>query len=246
MDTNQTARILPFPSPAVQQTQAQRTCTAEQETFRAPAKGTATKPRKTKPLAERFAAKVDTSAGPDACHPWTGSTMQASGYGQVSAVSARTGKRTMRTAHTVAFELAHGPVPEGKRVLHSRGCNKRCCNPAHLRAGTQKENMADAVAEKRMGRRLTKTEVLGIVALHEKYGASAADLARSFGVDPVTTRKILRGATYSALTGIERHRLTGGRPRKVATAPVNSEIIVAPTRRSLPRGSFTQALGRAL
>jgi hypothetical protein len=206
------------------------------------------KPRKTKPLAERLAAKVDTSAGPDACHPWTGSVMQASGYGQVSAVSARTGKRTMRTVHTVAFELAHGPVPAGKIVLHALKCCKTCANPAHLRAGTHVENMGDAKAEGRLGRRLTKAEVLEIVMLHQRDGVSAAALAHRFHVDPVTTRKILRGDTWGKLTGIERHRLVGGRPRKAAPAPTASQIIVPPKakRSRQPEASFTEQKGLLL
>jgi transposase-like protein len=230
MDTNQTAEVIRL------------------EDYR-PGKSPAPKtPRKTKPLAERLAANVDTSAGPDACHPWTGSVMQANGYGQISAISPKTGRRTMRNTHVVAFELAHGPVPAGKRVLHARGCCKTCCNPAHLRAGTQAENMEDAKAERRLGRRLTKAEVLEIVMLHQRDGVSAAALAHRFHVDPATTRKILRGETWGTLTGIERHRLVGGRPRKAAPAPTNSQIIVPPKakRSRQPEASFTEQKGMLL
>jgi transposase-like protein len=213
-----------------------------------PGKSPATKtPRKTKTLAERLAAKVDTSGGPDACHLWTGSVMQANGYPQISAVSPKTGRRTMRNVHVVAFELAHGPVPAGKRVLHARGCSKTCCRPDHLRAGTQSENMEDAKAEKRLGRRLTKAEVLEIVMLHQRDGVSAAALAHKFKVDPATTRKLLRGDTHSKTTGIKRHRLFGGRPRKAAQVPVRSEIILPKVKRSRQsEAGITQEMGRAL
>src|SRR6516164_7039043 len=108
------------------------------------------KPRKTRE--ERFHSKVDRSGGPDACWPWTASIMQAQGYGQFNDVSPSTGHPTVRCAHVVAFELANGPVSDGMHVLHALGCHRRCCNPANLRAGTRRENRADARAEGKIGK----------------------------------------------------------------------------------------------
>lgn len=49
-----------------------------------------------------------------------------------------------RGAHRVALELANGRPPK-LHVLHS--CNTpACCNPTHLREGTNKENMQDRTA----------------------------------------------------------------------------------------------------
>jgi len=43
--------------------------------------------------------------------------------------------------HRLAWVLANGrPIPEGMYVLHSCD-NKICCEPEHLRLGTQAENM---------------------------------------------------------------------------------------------------------
>lgn len=59
--------------------------------------------------------------------------MKQDGYGQI-----RT-KGKMRTAHRVAWELAHGEIPPGMQVDHA--CHVRACvNVAHLRLATRREN----------------------------------------------------------------------------------------------------------
>ena len=42
--------------------------------------------------------------------------------------------------HVIAYELANGPVPEGKEIDH-RCLNRLCVNPAHLRLATHAQNM---------------------------------------------------------------------------------------------------------
>lgn len=85
---------------------------------------------------ERFAAKLDKSAGPDGCWLWTGAT-NGKGYG-VLAVNVK----VQYYAHRRAWEFVNGPIPDGLHVLHR--CDVTlCCNPAHLSLGTQRDNNLD-------------------------------------------------------------------------------------------------------
>jgi len=195
-------------------------------------KAAKTSRRTSKPASVRLAAHVDTSGGFFACHPCDLSVMQANGYPQISAPSPITGEPSKRNAHTVAWEAANGmPVPEGKIVLHAKGCSKTCCNPLHLRLGSHAENAQDKVEEGRASRRLTKAEVLEIVMLHQRDGLPPPPPPPRFRRPPPAPRRILRGQTHSKLTGIERNRKIGGGPRKSASAvpapaPMPPDIII--------------------
>lgn len=102
-----------------------------------------------------FWDRVDKSAGPDACWPWTGSRCQH-GYGSFG----RSGATV--TASREAYELTHGPLPEGEGyhgtvVMHSCD-NPPCCNPKHLIAGTHIDNMRDRDMKGRTWRSRRKIE----------------------------------------------------------------------------------------
>jgi hypothetical protein len=97
---------------------------------------------------QRFDRKVVKT---DGCWEWAGAR-QKIGYGVV-----RNGTVLM-LAHRVAYELAHGPVPEGLNVLHD--CDNRgCVNPKHLYAGTQSQNILDAVRRGRWMVSLQETQI---------------------------------------------------------------------------------------
>src|SRR5689334_4116509 len=74
-------------------------------------------------LGERFWSKVDRRA-PAECWLWLGSR-DDKGYGRLDR-----NKRIAR-AHRLAWELTHGPIPDGLVVRH-RCDNPPCVNPAHL------------------------------------------------------------------------------------------------------------------
>lgn len=92
-------------------------------------------------MATRFWSKV-ILGGPDECWMWTGvRTGTRNGkvrYGQFSV----NGK--MIVAHRVAWELTHGPIPEG--LLPDHQCREHgCVNPGHLELVTNQENILRGV-----------------------------------------------------------------------------------------------------
>ena len=70
------------------------------------------------------------------CWPWTAGR-DGHQYGRAYA------NRRQRRAHCIAWELSNGrPVNAGLCILHSCD-NPPCCNPAHLREGTNLDNSKD-------------------------------------------------------------------------------------------------------
>lgn len=92
-------------------------------------------------LEKRFWLKVD-RRGPDECWPWKGSTSK--GYGQFMA------ENIPLKSHRVALALANGGITEGLHALHSCD-NRECCNPQHLREGTNYDNVCDMLRRGRHG-----------------------------------------------------------------------------------------------
>lgn len=150
--------------------------------------------------AEKFWSRVDKSAGPDACWPWTG-CRQPRGYGHFYPAF-----RVNLYAHRVAWELANGaPVPAGMFVMHACD-NPACVNPAHLSVGTQSDNMQDCARKGRAHRvslqgeahpnaKLTEAQVVEI-RRRKGAGESIAVLAREFSVSEALIYFIANGRAW--------------------------------------------------
>lgn len=147
----------------------------------------------TTPLDQRF-SKYVTPTTPNQCWPWQGGTTKA-GYGKITAGGAN-GRTLM--AHRVAYELHHGPIPDGKEVAHE--CDNRlCCNPYHLIAKTHAENQGDmkqrgrsngSRGESNKNVKLSDFDVSEIRRLH-MLGESNTAIAKQFHVDQSTVSLIV-------------------------------------------------------
>jgi hypothetical protein len=86
---------------------------------------------------QSFWEKID-KRGPDECWPWL-ACCYPNGYGQVSK------NRKSALAHRVVYELTHFVILDPKTKIRNTCDNPPCCNPSHLLAGTQQDNMDDMV-----------------------------------------------------------------------------------------------------
>ena len=140
-----------------------------------------------------FWSRVGVST-PFQCWAWTG-RKSPHGYGRF--------RRTM--AHRVAYELIHGPIPDGLIVRH-RCDNKPCCNPYHLLAGTKRDNSNDAVRRGRLAygersgkTRLTIEDVSYIRQNPERM--KIGELAARFSVCKATISYIRSGRSWKKVVG---------------------------------------------
>lgn len=153
------------------------------------------------PLALRILDKI----GPEddnGCWPWLG--IKSSGYGMVSRNYLDIKTRMATITHLV-YESLVGPIPPGHEICHTCD-NRQCVNPAHLFAGTRKENLQDAATKGRMGRdmhgikngnaRLNDKQVLEI-RRRWAGGENQHSIAKRFGTTPTNVSMICTRQTWS-------------------------------------------------
>lgn len=144
-----------------------------------------------------FWAKVD-KLGPDDCWLWTGAKL-STGYGTFT-IDDRTYNATHVALTLDGREREVGEDGRPWNVLHGDCSNPSCVNPAHLRWGTQKENIADKRRLGRFGLTGPKPKISD-----EQVAAIRADprtsphVAKDYGITPSHVRHIRRGVTRTRL-----------------------------------------------
>lgn len=157
-------------------------------------------------MIERFWARVNKTS---TCWLWTGRRFGGTDYGSfnVCVLTWRGPAWRPESAHRLAYELSVGPIPRGMHVLHS--CDiPTCCNPEHLRIGTDADNKRDVVLRQRMprGRRhhmakVTERDVRRMRKQYARGHVTQAELAQKFGVDFGTINPMLHGRTWQHVGG---------------------------------------------
>lgn len=80
--------------------------------------------RKYPPLRDRIDEKIDRSAGPNGCHPWTG------GFSQLGVPNISVGK-SGGSARRRLWQIVNGELPRTRLVIMSCG-NRACMNIEHM------------------------------------------------------------------------------------------------------------------
>ncbi len=140
-------------------------------------------------MQERFESRVNKSGD---CWIWTGAKTWT-GYGVLGVK----GRKAMVLAHRLSWMLHRGETIGRNYVLH-RCDNPKCVNPDHLFLGTARDNRLDCLAKgrSRLGGCITpKLSAADVCRIKESPESSSA-LARYFGVNRETIRKVLRGDTW--------------------------------------------------
>lgn len=159
----------------------------------------------TRSLADRLHARlVRTDNG---CLEWQG-YRRPDGYGRIKAEGGR--NAPLLTTHRAAWELEHGPIPEGMFVCH-RCDNRPCCDVQHLFLGTPEDNAADMVAKGRQARGLAVGRGLiddaTVLAIRERYrpryelipsGCRWRSNARELGQEYGITARYVQEIAYRA------------------------------------------------
>jgi len=136
------------------------------------------------------------------CLLWPGATCGPQGYGNVRVLN-----ETL-LVHRVAFAAVHGDLPEEIEVLHKYDV-PACFADHHLRAGTQTDNMQDAVRKGRYRSTFRERDQRGAANYASKLTdesvkairdaaptTTKAALARQYGVTRAVIRSVVNRRTW--------------------------------------------------
>lgn len=150
-----------------------------------------------RPVEERFWKYVLKTVD---CWLWQGGSVSQKGYGQIQL----TRSRDRVLVHRLSYEIHHGPIPAGMVVMHTCD-NPSCVNPAHLKTGTQSQNIIESFnkgrkicippvnfGEKHRSAKLNE-DLVRLIRVSDKIHA---DLAKEIGVLASSISKARRRKTW--------------------------------------------------
>ena len=121
------------------------------------------------------------------CLEWT-STISRDGYGRFFMPGPG-----QVPAHRVAYELAFGPIPQGKFVCH-RCDNRRCVEPSHLFVGDASDNAVDMHSKGRArGNRKLSDDDVNITQQLLADGITQVEIAAKYGMCQTSISRIKLG-----------------------------------------------------
>ncbi len=121
----------------------------------------------------------------------------------------RNGRFRMVLASRVAWEIANGPIPKGRHILHH--CDTaRCVRPSHLYCGNYYDNSEDMSSRgRRSGGKVVNREMVRVIRHLHEAGSSQYQLSVQFGLSDSTINDIVLRNTWrrvpdSTKAGIRR------------------------------------------
>jgi hypothetical protein len=152
----------------------------------------------------------DVSSDIDACWPWNRS-FDCRGYGEIRL------KPVTKFAHRIMFEQFTRMVLTRSEVIRHSCDNPPCCNPFHLEAGTQADNVRDMLARGRGQDYSTapKGEAHGMASISDetaleifKAPGRLDEIKSMYGVSRDIVEKIKYGFSWNHVTGMPKKRKT--------------------------------------
>lgn len=159
---------------------------------------------------------------PNGCIIWTGG-ITGDGYGCLEV----DGDRWL--VHRLMWIYHNGRIPDGHIIRHEVCGNRACRNEAHLKSGTQAENIADAMRHgtlvSRVGvasgkARYTEAEILEM----RDSGLSLTECVRKYGGCEATVHNILTGKTWKHIGGNIRGK-SQARGERVGASKLTVDIV---------------------
>lgn len=153
----------------------------------------------------RFWAKVSIPADVlTGCWVWAG-RKDAWGYGVVQRTVRKT--RRLAQAHRKAWEIFHPGEPIGQGLILHSCDNPPCVNPAHLRLGDHRDNMADMKARGRGRAGSAKLRPADVAEIRRRgaLGEASPAIAAAMGIPTQMARRVVAGLTWKWVKPAAEH-----------------------------------------